>query len=65
MFLHRGIEFLGKIIGDIWHAWFLFIGPAQAAFVFASLLAVLFFGILAVTIGRLDGQNTLTLSIKL
>lgn len=59
MFLHGGIELLGEIIGDIWHAWFLFIGSAQAALVLASLLAVLLFGIFAVTAGCLNGQENI------
>lgn len=49
MFLHGGVEFLGKVIGNIGHPWFLLIGSAQATLVLACLFIVLLFGILAVS----------------
>ncbi len=49
MFLHGGVELLGKVIGNIGHSWFLLVGSAQAALVLACLFIVLLFGILAVS----------------
>lgn len=49
MFFHSGIEFLGKVIGDIGHPWLLLIGSAHAALVFTRLLVVLLLCIFTVT----------------
>jgi len=49
VFLHGGVEFLGKVIGNTGHPWFLLVGSAQATLVLARFLIVLLFGILAVS----------------
>lgn len=49
MFLHGGIELLGKIIGNVGHPRLLLVGSAQATLVLACLFIVLLFGILAVS----------------
>lgn len=49
MFLHCGVKFLGKVVGNVGHPWFFLIGSAQAALVLARLFIVLLFGILAVS----------------
>lgn len=54
MFLHGGVELLGKVVGDTGHPGFLLIGSAQAAFVLARLFVVLLFGIFAVSLGGLQ-----------
>lgn len=41
VFFHGGIELLGKVVGDIGHAWLLLIGSAQAGLVLTRLLVVL------------------------
>lgn len=53
MFLHRGIELLGQIIGYIRHPRLFLIGSADAALVFVGFLVILLFGILAVSMGSL------------
>lgn len=55
--LHRSIQFLGKIIGYIRHPRLLFIGSAHAALVFISLLVVLLFSILAITLVTLQESS--------
>lgn len=59
MLLHRGVELLGQIIGNIWHPRLFLIGSADAALVFVGFLVVLLFGILAVSMGSLktDGHE--------
>lgn len=61
MFLHRGIELLGQVIGYIRHPRLFLIGSADAALVFVGFLVILFFGILAVSLGSLeiDGHDFL------
>lgn len=54
MFLHGGIELLGKVVGHTGHPWFLLIGSAQTAFVLARLFVVLLFGVFAVSLGGLQ-----------
>ena len=49
VFFHGGVQFLGKVIGDVGHPGLLLIGSAQAALVLARLFIVLLFGILAVS----------------
>lgn len=49
MFLHGGVELLGKVIGNIGHPWFLLIGATHAGLVLACLFIVLLFGVLAVS----------------
>lgn len=50
VFFHSGIEFLGKVIGDIRHPWLLLIGSTEAALVLTRLLVVLLLRIFAVTL---------------
>lgn len=59
MLLHCGIEFLGEIISYIWHPRLFLVGSTDAALVFVCFLAILLFGILAVSMGSLktDGQE--------
>lgn len=57
MFLHGGVEFLRKVIGDIGHPWLLLIGSAQAALVLTRLLVVLLLCIFAVTFRVLQGKE--------
>lgn len=49
MFLHGGIEFLGKVVGNAGHPRLLLVGSAQAALVLVRLFIVLLFGVLAVS----------------
>lgn len=60
MLLHRSIQFLGKIIGYIWHPRLLFIGSAHAALIFISLLVVLLFSIFAITLCTLQESNNVS-----
>lgn len=53
MLLHRGVELLGQIIGNIWHPRLFLICSTDAALVFVGFLIVLLFGILAVSMGSL------------
>jgi len=54
MFLHGGVEFLGKVVANIGHPGFLLIGSAHAALVLTRLFIVLLFGVLAVSFRDLE-----------
>lgn len=49
VFLQRGVELLGQVVGYIGHARLLLIGSAHAALVFIGLLVVLLLGVFAVS----------------
>lgn len=57
--LHSCIELLGQIICYIWHPWLLLVSSAHAALVLISLLVVLLFGILAISLGALQKKKKL------
>lgn len=48
VFLHGGIEFLGKVIGYIRHPRLLLIGSAHAALILIGFLVVFLLGVFAV-----------------
>lgn len=53
VFLHSGIQLLGKVIGHIRHARLLLIATTQTALVLTCLLIVFLFGIFAVSFAHL------------
>lgn len=57
MLLHRGVQFLGKIIGYIRHPRLLLIGSTQAALIFIGLLVVLLLSIFAITLCTLQESD--------
>lgn len=57
MLLHRGVQFLGKIIGYIRHPRLLLIGSTHAALIFIGLLVVLLLSIFAITLCTLQESD--------
>lgn len=54
MLLHRGVQLLREVVGDIRHAGLLLVAPTQAALVFAGFLIIFLFSIFAVSLRHLQ-----------
>lgn len=52
--LHRGVQLLREVVGDIRHAGLLLVAPTQAALVFAGFLIIFLFSIFAVSLRHLQ-----------